>query len=239
MMRRYFFVYDVETSGSCPIRNGPIWVVILVVDAYTMLVVETFERSIRPPMLNTKSWSSEAEKYHGITYQEVLNFQDNKSFCLDFLWFMKKYKDEINRPLPFVSHASPTGRKVFNEITKEMEFAPYPWIDYNFLMWCFIKEGLEYSFYKVCTQDSQISTVKIARELGFKGNRLNQWAERLGFPLNHHDPKSDALCTLELYKYLLNYQGQFNGSDKTDSAKSKVKPKKESKKITNNLQLGI
>ena len=128
----------------------------------------------------------------------------NDQFCHELLCFLAKYKDENDFPIPFICHASKNGWQKFGE------WIIVRWFDYNFLMWCFKKakfangQEMVWTMYKVFSSKNLISTVEMGRKAGHKGNKLNQWAERLGFDLKHHDATSDTYCCLETYKYLKN-----------------------------------
>lgn len=198
---RFKIVCDVETSGSCPIRNGVISACFLIIDENNN-VIDEFVRNVCPPDLSKKWWSNEAQGIHGITFEQVQSYMPNDQFCYELLIFLGKYKGES--ALDFICHASPSGW--FDGVTKE--WIIINWFDYNFILWCFLKakfsNGREmvWSMYKVISPNRLISTVKMAREAGSKKNKLNIWAERLNFDLKHHDPTSDTYCCLAVYKYL-------------------------------------
>ena len=85
----------------------------------------------------------------------------------------------------------------------------WPLFDFHFLEWAMRKsifqngQEMSWAFWKVFNSNEVVSTVKMARDAGFKGNRLSQWAERIGFNLNHHNSFSDTQCALEVFKYLV------------------------------------
>lgn len=215
--RSNLFFFDVETSGSCPIRNGIISMTCVVADS-GLNIIETFQRKVRPPDLNEKTWSMEAQAVHGISYNEVLNFMPNEQFCYEFLCFMVKYKRKDNFPLQFICHANDRGMLKLHPYTKKAlgGWEIYPWFDYFFMEWAFRKSDAIYSFWKVFNTTNIVSTVKMGRDNKYKKNGLKLWAERLGFKLDHHNDLSDTLCCLEVYKYLtvgfLHEQKNRNGS---------------------------
>jgi hypothetical protein len=205
---RFKIFCDVETSGSCPIKNGVISACILIVD-HNCNVIDEFTRFVRPPDLNRSLWSIEAQGVHGITLDQVKTFMSNDQFCYELLCFLGKYKDIF--PFDFVCHASPKGW--FDFYTKKWKIIK--WFDYFFLEWCFRKSSfankssMVYSFWKTVNTEKLISTVQMARDAGYKGNKLSEWADRLNLKLNHHNASSDTYACLEVYKFL-NKNNIFN-----------------------------
>jgi DNA polymerase III epsilon subunit-like protein len=80
--------------------------------------------------------------------------------------------------------------------------------DYLFLDWFFRKENLEYSLYKIFTFPTSHSTVLLARSLGYEGNKLDQWAQRLSETFEHHNALDDAMMCAKLLQYTL--KNHFN-----------------------------
>jgi DNA polymerase III epsilon subunit-like protein len=212
----YYFVCDLETSGSDPIRNGIISFTLLVCNR-ELNIIDKFSRKVCPPDLSPMNWSLEAEKVHGYSIGEVKNHMPNDQFCYELLLFLGKYKHPSNWPRPFICHASPNGMLRFHPVTRKPMggYEIQPWFDYAFLSWAFRKakfhDGIEmiWSLNKVINQNNLISTVQMGRNAGHKKNNLKAWAERLNFNLNHHDDESDALCALEIYKHLSKNNGVF------------------------------
>jgi len=197
---KFKIVCDVETSGSCPIRNGVISACILVIDEHCN-VVDEFIRNVCPPDLTKKWWSLEAQGIHGISYETVQTYMPNDQFCYELLIFLSKYRGES--AFDFICHANPSGW-----FSKTEGWIIIKWFDYNFLEWCFrkakFKDGTEmvWTMNKVISSSYLISTVKMGKEAGHKKNNLKVWSERIGFDLKHHDPTSDTYCCLEIYKHL-------------------------------------
>lgn len=212
---KFTFVTDLETSGSCPINNGIISFVMIVIDE-NYNIVDEFQYRVRPPFLSVSNWSKGAEEKHKITYEEVLTYPSNRQFCYDFLCWIKKYKNKYNFPLPFVCHAN--RKRAY--IPDRKEFIE-PWFDYTFLQWAMIKENYEYSFYKVFNHQNLISTLEMAREKGFKGNSLDKWAKKLNLPLKHHDAYEDTFVTVNLYEYLKKYETGNNDENKKRNTKKR------------------
>lgn len=229
LKRLFKVVTDVETSGNCPINNGVISACFLVLDKNDE-VIDKKTWYVRPPELSPRTWSKEAEAVHKIPYEKVLTFMPNDQFCYELLCFLGKY--QINFPMYFICHASNTGILNKDPVTKQVlgGYAMVPWFDWNFLEWAFRKAFFEdgrsmvHSFWKVfqhnevCIEICEgkedktkveminhgglISTIVMGRKLGYKGNRLPDWAIRLGFGLNHHDAESDTYGAYYVYKYL-------------------------------------
>jgi len=197
---KFKVICDVETSGSCPIRNGVISACFLIIDE-NCNVVDEFHRNVCPPDLTRKHWSLEAQGIHGITFEQVQNYMPNDQFCYELLLFLGKYRSDT--AIDFICHANPSGW-----FDKREGWKIIKWFDYNFIEWCFRKakfaNGCEmvWSMYKVLDSKYLISTVKMGKEAGHKKNNLKVWSERVGFDLKHHDPTSDTYCCLEVYKHL-------------------------------------
>lgn len=211
--RRFSFFCDLETSGSCPIKNGVISASILVTDS-KLNVIDVFSSKVRPPNLNPDTWSLEAEGIHGQSIGDVKNYISNDQFCYNLLCFLSKYKRPDDFPQPFIFHASRRGWKM------PYGWKIWPYFDYHFLEWCFRKAKFEngqemvWSFYKLFSPNKLFSTVEMGRAAGYKKNNLKSWAERIGFELKHHDDLSDVYCCLEVFKYLGGFEGENNFRNK-------------------------
>lgn len=192
------FVVDLEFTGLDPITNDVIEIALAALDVNNQ-VVDTFHSYVAPETINEKTWTIKAQEVHGITPHEARKFPERRKVCIDLLYFLAPFKCPNNYPREFICHALPD--KFFKKIEKVWS---WPYIDYFFLEWLYRKENLQYSFFKVFSQDKITSTITMARELTgqHRGHKLNKWAEIIGFPLDHHKAMSDTLCTVELYKYL-------------------------------------
>jgi len=205
-------VIDLETSGSCPIKNGVISACVLIINEFDV-VVDEMVWYICPPDHTRYNWSEEAQGIHGMTFEQVSGFIPNDQFCYELLCFLGKYKQY--GPLELICHASPNGW------FDGKEWKIVKWFDYMFLEWCFRKakfsNGSEmvWTMYKVLCPLKLISTVKMGRDAGYKGNKLNQWAERLNLNLDHHEVRSDTYVCFETYKYLKARNGTIKTDNKT------------------------
>lgn len=131
-----------------------------------------------------KRWSNGAEKIHGFCYEEAASFPDPRTTAIDFLKFLKPFKHERNRPILFVSHDT-NG------------------FDYRFIEWHYRMEEIHFSLWKVFQQEFKLSTIRMAEKVGFKTNKLNNWSERLGFELDHHEVKSDRIACSKIFEHLV------------------------------------
>ena len=213
--RPFSLVYDLETSGNCPIRNGVISFAIIVVDDKLQEVARRIWY-VRPPDLSKKTWSLGAQGVHGISYEQVSTFMPNDQFVYELLCFLAPYKDPNNVPLYSIFHASAKGAPELNARKKPTgAFMITPWMDYNFLNWCARKarfdngQEMVWSLYKIIAPGYLVSTVEMSRKAGYKKNRLSDCAERIGFKLNHHEAMSDTECCLEYFKFLTQGTGEF------------------------------
>ena len=200
-MNDLYFIVDLETSGSDPIKNGVIEFFMIVTNEH-LEIIETFYRQVCPPMFNYKTWSPDAAIYHGYSFEQVKRFMPNEQFCYELLLFLAKYKRPDNQPHKFVCHASPTG--FYNQKSRETVWG---WFDWYFMEWAFRKsffqDGIDmrWSLWKILDGSKKISTVQLGRDAGYKPNDLKSWANRLNVKLDHHKAASDTYVCLEILKF--------------------------------------
>lgn len=215
MNSEYYFFCDLETTGGCPIKNGVCEFALVVTDSQ-LNVIDEFHRRVCPPDFSPYTWSLEAAKKHKFTINQVRDFMPNDQFCYELLCFLAKYKRPDNLPFPFVCHASPAGWIVGKKGGKIYEIKIYPWFDWHFLDRAMRKakfqngQTMNFTLYKIFSTNNLVSTVQMGRDAGYKGNRLDQWAERLKLNLNHHAALSDTYACLETFKYLIAKENQNN-----------------------------
>lgn len=215
-MAKNSFVVDLETSGSDPDRFGVISCAALITNENDE-VIDSYSRLVRPPMLSSKTWSKEAEQFHRISFEQVY-YQgiSNDQFCYELLCFLAKYKPEFGFYMPFICHASKQGKRKLNINGKDAgSWEIWPSFDWHFLERSMRKAvfgdntEMVWAFNKIFHYEhSFISTVNMGRDAGYKKNRLDAWAERLRFHLEHHNALSDVYGCLEVYKFLKS--GQAN-----------------------------
>lgn len=172
--------FDLETTGFDPIRNDVTSIGCIVTDE-KVNVLDKFYIEVRPDI--NKFTSLDALVVSGFTIDQLKNFPSRKEALITLLNFLSNH--ESSWPHVSVSHS-------INNF------------DFKFLDWCFRKENINYSLYKTIRHDFQLSTIKIARSLGYKNNKLNIWANNLNIDFKHHNALSDAHMCMEIYKWLLN-----------------------------------
>lgn len=181
---KYLFFCDLETSGLDPIRNDVVSLCIMVTDS-EFNIMGTFYETCKPEF--NKFYSEKAEEIHGFSRAELSGFQSRKKMLISLLHFLNEFRSP-GQYHPFIYHAL----KGF---------------DWKFVVNAFEKENMRWSFYKMFNWNFTESTVEMARNAGYIGNKLNEWADRMGFELDHHDARSDTECCLEVYKYLRRKHG--------------------------------
>jgi DNA polymerase III epsilon subunit-like protein len=185
---KYLFSLDLETTGFCPIRNDVISIGLIVLDSQ-LKEIESIYLKVRPDHYAWMSDDNVATHVHGFKLSEMLFFEERRSVIVKLMNFLKPFKHEINLPRPLFYHATNA-------------------FDYLFLEWFFRKENLQYSFWKIFNHQSSHSTVLLTRSLGFEGNKLNQWADRLSVSFNHHNALDDARMCAKILQYIL--KNNFN-----------------------------
>jgi len=177
----YIIFCDCETTGFSTKYHELITVSFIVTD-YNLKVIKKGNFYAKPT--SRKKWSEGAEEAHGFTFEEASSFPNRRETAIKILHFLKDFKHDKNLPILFISHDN-------NDF------------DYNFVKSLFIEVGLLDSFLKVFNQEWKISTIKFAREVGYKENKLDVWANKLNIKLEHHNAESDTNACYEVFKYLL------------------------------------
>ena len=198
---KYHIYCDFETTGFDPIRNFPIVLALVVADC-DFKIQDQLVQKIRPGIINDISWSKEAEVVHGFTKDEAWEFPTQHIAVNNILKFFKPFVSKS--PQLFVCHAN--DRMWWQ---KEQGCYNTPWFDYWFMWWMFYKAGCD-QLYKIIRTENMQSTVKLGRDAGFKKNKLDAWADRLDYKLNHHDALADTLFCLHLHKHLLSLDDELN-----------------------------
>lgn len=175
-------IIDLEATTKEPGRGDIL--TLYVIQADTKLNITNKKLFTFKPEFLTK-WESEAEKVHGITKQNAIQFQDRKDSFIQFLDFCGK--DSI-----FYCHAYPI-------------YGALDLYDYQYCLhyaWFYgLVSRFENVFPESLVRTAQRKDKGFQRQLGLKSQKLNHWAEFLNFKLDHHNPESDALCLLEIIKY--------------------------------------
>lgn len=171
---------DIESSGFSNKKNDMIQLAAVeIYDDYTL--GETFFCSLKPA--RTQYWSPNAEKVHGITLTEALDFDSRRDSLIRFMHWLKRLESQF--PLTFISHSK-------NQ-----------W-DYKFVKETFLKEVLHESFEKVFSSYMHESTIDLSKELlpGLRNYKLSTVCEHLRIDLNHHQALSDAIACAKIYCFL-------------------------------------
>ena len=82
--------------------------------------------------------------------------------------------------------------------------------DFLFFHNMFLKNELQFSFYKMFHRDHVFSTIDIGRELMYEKNNLKAWCERINHDIGqHHNALDDAIACAKIFKFQmkdLNYK---------------------------------
>lgn len=187
-MSPFIFIVDTETTGFSYKMHDMITMSCEVRDLDFNLVAE-HELSARPK--SRDRWTDRAAEIHGFSWDDTQKFNDPRSEAIKLLHFLKPFKTDDNLPLLFVAH----------EHNK---------FDYNFLKAFFMNQGLVDSYFKVFHEDARLSTLVLARERNYDGNKLDAWAKRIGFELDHHDAESDRKCCSGILKRLIEESNELD-----------------------------
>jgi len=174
-----FNIYiDIESSGFNPIRNDVTSIGVIVTDDL-FNIQSQFYSTVKPDI--NKFTSDEALAISGFTRQALLLHKPRREACIDIMKFLKPYLS--TEPQMMISHTVNC-------------------FDWRFLDWLFRKEDLNFNLYKILRHDYQLSTIKMARDLGHSNNQLGEWAKRLDLTFNHHNALDDALMCFNIHKHL-------------------------------------
>lgn len=183
---RYKIFCDTETTGF-PEKGGWLGNDLLTWSAIVadedLEIVEKITVYSRPTNIST--WSDEAEKHHGISFYDAMNFPEQSDAMENIANFVHPYMQNFD----WVEHS-------------------LNWIDWLFTRGLFYKENNDNGFYYLFKEAKRESTIKMARSKGYKANSLDIWSERIGFKLKHHNSESDAMACLEIYKHLIRNETQ-------------------------------
>lgn len=135
-----------------------------------------------------RGWTSKAEEIHGFSYGEAMAFPETRKTAIEILYFLLPFKQQDNSPLLFVSH----------DINS---------FDFRHLESFFAFENLKNSFDKVFNIKNKESTINMARNAGYSDNKLDIWADRIGFELDHHEAESDRKACSKVYRFLKEQNG--------------------------------
>jgi DNA polymerase III epsilon subunit-like protein len=170
----YAFV-DCETTGFDPLRNCVLTLACYVTDSEYNLIGEHYGE-FRPDGSKEICWGDEAEKVHGISWEQSQSFPDMGEASESFLAFLEKHP-----PLTFIAHNMAFDRRMVRGTLS--------------------KTDRHFRFYQ-CFPRFQ-DTIKIVKESGLtngKSRSLGVICKELGIEHDHHDARSDAKVLIQIHK---------------------------------------
>lgn len=177
MSAKYAFI-DTETTGFDSLRNQVLTLACYITtDDYEILKEIYLE--FKPEGKRSITWSEDAAKVHGISYEKAMGFPSIKDSISSFYSAI----DEVahGEPLTFVAHNCAYDRRMLKGT-----FSRY---DEHFRLGAIFREY----------QD----TVKLVRSSGLvssKSKSLGNICSELGIEHNHHDARSDAFVLIEIHR---------------------------------------
>lgn len=189
-----FIVADFETSGRSPWHHDIISAGLCVLND-DLEIIDKFYDVCCP--WNVRAFDHETTAIHGFTLEELKRCQSSLSMNYKIMNFLNPYRNkERIEYVPFVQHSQNN-------------------FDYKFFHNFFLKNELQFSFYKMFHRDLALSTITIGRELMFERNNLKIWCERIGHEFNHHNALSDAIACAKIFRHQmidLKYKEKINES---------------------------
>jgi DNA polymerase III epsilon subunit-like protein len=178
----YYIVNDNETSGRHHWWHDVVTCGLVVLDE-DFRIVNKFYEECSPWM--PKNFDHETVEIHGKSLDYLMRQQSPKQMCINMLHFLNDYRDKNQIVyMPFIYHA-------LNRF------------DFKFMDSMFLKNGLEFSFRKMFHWQHSFSTIRMARQLGYSNNGLDEWGLRLGKRFMHHNALDDAFIAAEVFAYLM------------------------------------
>jgi DNA polymerase III epsilon subunit-like protein len=166
---------DVETTGFDSLRNCVITLSTYITDA-DYNIIDEHHGKFRPDGSRSVCWSDGAEKIHGISWEEAMEFPEIDVASELFMTFIEQFP-----PLIFVAHNVAFDRRMIKGTLSKT--------DRHFRLSMAFKEY----------QD----TVKMIKESGLvssKTKSLGAVCKELGIAHDHHDAKSDAFVLIEIHR---------------------------------------
>jgi DNA polymerase III epsilon subunit-like protein len=173
-LAHYAFV-DSETTGFDAFRHCVITMSMYITDAAYQIVDELHLR-IRPDGSRDIVWSLEAQKVHGITWEEAMLFPPLETQAKVLDEFLAKHP-----PMTFVAHNVAFDRRMIRGMLA--------------------KQDRQWAFYRAFPRfQDTVPLVKKSGLVGGKSKSLGPICKELGIAHDHHDAKSDAFVLIELHK---------------------------------------
>ena len=197
----YRIYTDVETSGKDPFTNDIISGSMILTDKdFNELDVLTFKS--RP---EGTTWDQEAaDNSHKIKLTEAILYPHPLETIEKIDNFLSNWHEPGNPYIPMFFHATTNDVWERNEEGKAIGLRiikNFDWAFYVAMYWKWNKTPMLFKFF---SDQLLVPTVRLGRIAGFKRNRLNQWSERIGFDLKHHEDLSDTRGCMAVHKYLSN-----------------------------------
>jgi DNA polymerase III epsilon subunit-like protein len=206
-----FIINDVETSGRHSWYHDVVSCGLVVLDS-NLNIIDKFYEECCP--WYPKNFDHETVEFHKFTLSHLKTQQSSLSMSLNILRFLNKYRDQNQITYrPFIYHA-------LNRF------------DFRFMDNLFLKNGLEFYFRQIFHGQHSFSTIRMARQVGYDQNSLDEWGLRLGDRFTHHNALDDAIMASKVFKYLIEKGAYLESGLEIKKADQIESPDKDNKKVT-------
>lgn len=191
-----YLFFDLETTGLDPWRHDIITACFILTDE-NYKTIDILETKTQPDA--STWWDKEAEKIHGISYQETQKWESRARTCVNIIKFLDQNGVTPNNTTTIIQ-ANPN--RWFNEAELRWNVA---WFDKEMLFAMFWKEDMTFLLRKhlVFRERDNIKTLwSVLDRLMIKPRTLKEACKRAKINLdNHHDARADTEALIKVWKH--------------------------------------